>query len=349
MDVPLDPSRAVPLATEPVPSCVLCGKAVGRVVHANLTDRLFGAPGTWTLHTCSDAACGHIWLDPRPTPEAIGRAYAGYYTHAAVGDNPDLAPGRFTSIHLAYLAKRWGYPLPPNTPAAPPTGSHFTRAELDFSVLWQPFRPSGTLFEIGCGNGWALELMQRRGWTVAGIDPDPAAVASARARGLDVTQALPGDPAVAAHAGKYDAVVAVHVLEHVYDPKAFLATCKALLRPGGQLTLVTPNAGGRGRRVFGNDWRGLEPPRHLHLFSKPTLDRLLTAEKFTHFSTFSSARDAHNIFVASHRLSLGADIHAPRPPAIKVRAKLFQISEMIRNSFGGCVGEELVATARVSS
>jgi SAM-dependent methyltransferase len=349
MDAPLVAAPPEALATEPVPRCALCGQPVGRIVHANLTDRLFGAPGTWTLRTCSDPACGHLWLDPRPTPEAIGRAYAGYYTHAAVGDNPDLAPGRFTPAHLAYLHAHWGYPLPPNTPAAKPSGSPFTRAELDFSVLWQPFRTGGTLFEIGCGNGWALELMQRRGWKVAGIDPDPAAVASARARGLDVTQALPSDPAVAAHAGRYDAVVAVHVLEHVYDPVAFVKTCKTLLRPGGRLTLVTPNAGGRGRSVFGNDWRGLEPPRHLHLFDEGTLAPLLRAQGFKQPAVFSTARDAHNIYVSSRRLGRGQDIHAPRPLALKVAAKLFQISEMAANALGGCWGEELVANAQATA
>jgi 2-polyprenyl-3-methyl-5-hydroxy-6-metoxy-1,4-benzoquinol methylase len=334
------------LASEAVPVCALCGGTRSAVAYDGLTDRLFSAPGSWTLRRCADRACGHIWLDPRPTPEAIGRAYAGYYTHAEVGANPDLAPGRFSAREQAYLAGRWGYPAADGVGTARLWLHPLIRAELDFSVLWLPARPGGTLFEIGCGNGWALELMQRRGWAVSGIDPDPAAVASARARGLDVTQALPHDLVDGRLDGRFDAVVAVHVLEHVFDPAAFVAVCRRLLRPGGQATLVTPNAGGLGLRRFGRDWRGLEPPRHLHLFNRDTLLKVLRGQGFAAAGAFTSVRDAHNIYVSSMRLRRGEAQGGARPFLLKVAAKLHQLRELAGTACTLPWGEELVGIAK---
>ena len=45
----------------------------------------------------------------------------------------------------------------------------------------------------------------------------------------------------------------------------------ALMAPGGVLIAVTPNIESLVHRWFNADWRGLEPPRHLHLLSPRTL------------------------------------------------------------------------------
>ncbi|MHB8570738.1 MAG: hypothetical protein ACYC97_11150, partial [Metallibacterium sp.] len=63
-----------------VPHCPVCGCAERRLLYKGLTDRVFCvADGAWDLYRCAQCASGY--LDPRPTPESIGRAYAGYYTH----------------------------------------------------------------------------------------------------------------------------------------------------------------------------------------------------------------------------------------------------------------------------
>ena len=44
-----------------------------------LSDRLFGAPGLWTLYRC--VGCHSGYLDPRPNSETISLAYEHYITH----------------------------------------------------------------------------------------------------------------------------------------------------------------------------------------------------------------------------------------------------------------------------
>jgi hypothetical protein len=46
--------------------------------------------------------------------------------------------------------------------------------------------------------------------------------------------------------------------------------------PGGQLVLGTPNSQSLGHRFFKEDWIGLDPPRHLHVFSGPSMRRILS-------------------------------------------------------------------------
>ena len=60
--------------------CHACG-GEGEVLYLNEPDRVFGAPGAWTVVRCRNAECGLLWLTPSPTPDELRLAYAEYYTH----------------------------------------------------------------------------------------------------------------------------------------------------------------------------------------------------------------------------------------------------------------------------
>jgi hypothetical protein len=53
-----------------------------------------------------------------------------------------------------------------------------------------------------------------------------------------------------------------------------------MLRPGGRIWITTPNIGSWGHLRFGQDWIGLDPPRHLVVFSQDALRRLLREAGF---------------------------------------------------------------------
>jgi SAM-dependent methyltransferase len=138
-----------------------------------------------------------------------------------------------------------------------------------------PMTPSGRLLDIGCGNGDWLRDMARLGWIAEGLEPDEAAVAAARASGVRVTQGTLADPDLDAYAGAFDAITLSHVIEHVHDPAEDLRRIFRLLRPGGLVWMATPNLEALGFRYFGRDWLGLDPPRHLVLFTRASLEHLV--------------------------------------------------------------------------
>jgi len=124
--------------------------------------------------------------------------------------------------------------------------------------------------DVGCGNGYTLSLAKRLGWQAMGLEVDPSAVRVARAQGLYIQQ---GSYARLADLRQvFDCIICSHVLEHVHDPQDMLHRLAGALNPGGTLLLSLPNATSLVRSHFGDNWRGLEAPRHLSIPSMSQLE-----------------------------------------------------------------------------
>ena len=48
--------------------------------------------------------------------------------------------------------------------------------------------------------------------------------------------------------------------------------------------VLTPNASSWSHRVFGSSWRGLEPPRHLHIFAMNSMRAVFRPAGFYHYT-----------------------------------------------------------------
>ena len=100
-----------------------------------------------------------------------------------------------------------------------------------------------TLLDVGCGAGLAAEAFCRMGAEVTGLDAAGPALEAARvhAGDLPITY-IEGTPeALAGTGARFDAVVALEVIEHVTDRAAFCAALAALVKPGGHVFLSTLN------------------------------------------------------------------------------------------------------------
>ncbi len=104
------------------------------------------------------------------------------------------------------------------------------------------------VLDVGCGGGILSESMARRGADVTGIDlgEDNLKAASIHAEqsGLEHTlryQNIPVEALAAKHAGQFDVVTCMEMLEHVPDPSAIVQACFDLLAPGGVCVLSTIN------------------------------------------------------------------------------------------------------------
>jgi 2-polyprenyl-6-hydroxyphenyl methylase / 3-demethylubiquinone-9 3-methyltransferase len=101
------------------------------------------------------------------------------------------------------------------------------------------------LLDIGCGGGLLAEPMARLGFAVVGIDAAERNVAVARlhaaAGGLAIDYRAATAEALAAAGERFDAVLAMEVVEHVAEPALFLGAAAALVKPGGALIAATIN------------------------------------------------------------------------------------------------------------
>lgn len=167
---------------------------------------------------------------------------------------PDLFDGRYYRNYFA-RAGQWRY-----------------EAARRLRWLHSTARPA-SLIEAGAAGGYFLEAAQRTGIAAVGIELSEVCVKYARDR-LGVS-AQSGCFEELAPTAATEAVCAFHVLEHVDDPRSFLATAKRALTAGGWLALEVPNiasaAAGRG----GASWPHLQPGCHRWHFSPSSLLRLV--------------------------------------------------------------------------
>ena len=102
------------------------------------------------------------------------------------------------------------------------------------------------VLDVGCGGGILAESMARGGAHVTGIDLSEKALRVAQMHlgisKLEVSyQRAEVEAFAAAHAGEFDAVTCMELLEHVPQPAGMVAACARLVRPGGQVFFSTIN------------------------------------------------------------------------------------------------------------
>ncbi len=102
------------------------------------------------------------------------------------------------------------------------------------------------ILDVGCGGGILSESLCKEGAAVTGIDMGDAQISVAKLHaletGLDINyQKIAVDELASTHAGEFDIVTCLEVLEHVPDPAAIIRSCKDLVRPGGDVYFSTIN------------------------------------------------------------------------------------------------------------
>jgi len=256
--------------------CPLCGNDQSTTLYEGLRDYIFyTAPGSWTLHKCNGCCCAY--LDPRPTPETMGKAYDQYYTHKSeINVAPEQLIKQLKRVAKnGYLNRKWKTSLSPASKLMGILLLPSMRSFIDEEFMRNLPNPSNgrSILDIGCGAGEFLALAKNAGWRAVGVDLDPKAVECARSKGLDVQ--LGDIDCFATKTDCFDSITLSHVIEHVYNPKELLESCYRLLKPAGYFWIETPNIESYGHSKYKENWRGVETPRHLQLISWEKLQKML--------------------------------------------------------------------------
>jgi 2-polyprenyl-3-methyl-5-hydroxy-6-metoxy-1,4-benzoquinol methylase len=286
-----------------VAACPLCNNP-GRQLYTGLVDRLFSAPGVWGNQQCLNADCGLVWLNPAPITDDLHLAYASYYTHAGDAATIDSS-SKVKSAWQGYRALVFGEDRFPASFKQKLQGAFFfllpnRRPAVEYPIRQLEGLPAGKVLEIGCGAGDMLHSMKEQGWQAIGIDFDSSAVAAAKSKGLDVRL---GDLSAQSFLdASFDVVLMNHVIEHLPYPIETLREIKRILTLGGRLIGITPNVESWGHKRFSQHWRGLEPPRHLLIFTQSALSNVLEREGFGQVEVKVSVMSAIQILKESLQL-----------------------------------------------
>lgn len=316
------------------PRCPVC-KSYSEILHGGLRDQLFGAPGDWSLRRCAETPCGVLWLDPCPVEADIAKAYQTYYTHADAEKKPLIRS------HLVAVVRDFFV-------GVVTTLCGQRQEKKDIAHMYLRDMPPGRVLDIGCGEAKFLHRMQQAGWAVQGIDFDAAAARNAKQL-FDIDVQVGKLEDMQFPDGTFDAITMNHVIEHVFDPVALLQEARRILKPGGRLVMVTPNALSMGHRVFGRFWRGLEPPRHIQIFTPSSLDTVARSAGLAVNRFFTTAVNAWIIFSASYVLQRCRHSNAcgqEKPTrGEQIQALKMQVHEAFRIKTHPAEGEEIVLIA----
>lgn len=150
----------------------------------------------------------------------------------------------------------------------------------------------GRVLEVGCGKGVMLSMLKEKGIPAYGIDLSDTTVEYCRSKGLEALRSdalthlktLPGE--------SLGGIFCAHVIEHLSpdDGVALLRECFRVLKPGGRLVLITPNA--RDLRTTERFWLDLT---HVRLYPEKLLHFLAKKEGFRSVVSFYDREPARNI------------------------------------------------------
>ena len=207
-------------------ACLACGHAGFRAL-LTATDRLYGTtPREFRIVACE--GCGLMRLAPLPTPEDLARYYPAHYWYAPDGSFAAGLEERYRRLVLRDHVRFVGRAL-------------------------AACGESGPVLDVGCGGGLFPRLLRERGFAAIGLDSSPEAAALAwHTNGVPV---FCGDLAQSPlGAGVCAGITMFHVLEHVYDPRAYLAAARVLLKPHGRLIVQVPAGSSACWAPAGTEW-----------------------------------------------------------------------------------------------
>lgn len=158
----------------------------------------------------------------------------------------------------------------------------------------------GTLLDYGAGTGAFVQRAKARGWQAEGVEPNSAARARAKEKGVLLKPDWEG-----CEDGTYDAISLWHVLEHLPDLHSSISRFNGLLKPKGVLVLALPNYLSWDATHYGSYWAGYDVPRHLWHFSKPGISSLMSAHNLELVATKPLYFDAFYVALLSEKYRTG--------------------------------------------
>ena len=141
------------------------------------------------------------------------------------------------------------------------------------------YRKNNRVLDVGCGEGWILEIAMKKGWEVYGTEFSSRSIEICQKKGIRIFSGIL-DPEKM-DVGEFDVIVSSQTIEHINNPIEEIRNIKKLLRKGGLFYITTPNFNSYLRWILRDKFDIIEYPEHLSYYTRKTLNRLLTQSDFS--------------------------------------------------------------------
>ena len=149
-----------------------------------------------------------------------------------------------------------------------------TRVSLESLVKgFDLYRQNNRILDVGCGEGWILEVAKKNGWDVYGTEYSARAIEICEAKGIKMYKGVLKPEEM--QANEFDVIVSSETIEHINNPREDFSNICKLLRKGGLLYVATPNFNAYLRYMLKEKYYIIQYPGHLSYYTKKTLHNLL--------------------------------------------------------------------------
>ena len=186
--------------------CEICGDESNTVVRDVISIGR-GAFGKLPVVTCN--TCGFLYQNPRFNKEFYEDYYARHYRDVIFGNT---------------------------VPSPEFIEDQIKRGELLFESINSYLPDSGAILDVGSSVGGMLKTFMKHGWEALGTDPDIGFVDYGKEK-LDLPVIAVGAEEMELEDNKYDLIIIMGSLEHVYDPNKTLELCRKAAKPDSLLLL----------------------------------------------------------------------------------------------------------------
>lgn len=218
------------------------------VCDSQRTEIKFQKNGYGILH-CLE--CGHVFTNFVPTPKEVVQIYSDdYFFNGGAGYND-------YTLEKEMLIKRGEY----------------------YADKMNSFMKPGRMLDVGAAAGFILKGFENKGWNGVGIEPNTnMAEYGKKELGVSIKN---GTIETVELEGKFDLVVLIQVIAHMYDLKKSLQQISQSIKLNAHVLIETWNKDSLTAKLFGKQWHEYSPPGTLNFFSKRSLNQLMVSHGFS--------------------------------------------------------------------
>jgi SAM-dependent methyltransferase len=174
--------------------------------------------------------------------------------------DPPIDPGKLLACYCAASSTNWQESPDPRQ-----------RRFDDIREILKRYSRGRRILDVGCFNGAMLQYLGND-WERFGIEPCSAAAQLAQTRGVTIlADTLEG---ISAAQNRFDAILAIDVVEHLVEPIPFFRDVSVRLLPGGVFILLTGNTSALAWRLQGSMYWYCSLPEHVSFYNRRSLERV---------------------------------------------------------------------------